>query len=235
MASWQALRLPLLVSVLAFWLQAGAAGREVARSKSAPTAPAPSAAAPAEHGGAHAEHGGHAGPKLHGAPPRSLLPGKGTEFLAINLPLFLWTLIVFLVVTFLLGRLVWRPVIHAMEAREHKMAEGLTEAENIRAEARRLMEQHDEQMAAAHDRAKQLLEAARADATRASETFLAQARVNAAKAREQAEAEIESAKTAALAELRRSASQLAAEMAGKVVAKPFAADQARPWIEESRS
>lgn len=168
---------------------------------------------------------------IHGEEPKAPL-AKGTEFLNVSPQLFVWTLGVFLGTWFVLARFAWKPILRALAEREHTVAESLAEGERVRAEAHRLLEQQDEQLARAHEQAKRLLEAARAEAARESETILAQARTEAAGAQRTAEHEIDQAKTEALDQLRDSAVQLATDAAQKIAGTQFSRDAARRLIQE---
>jgi F-type H+-transporting ATPase subunit b len=175
----------------------------------------------------HDEHGhghGHPDPKVYGKPPAGIF-GKGTEFLSISPELLIWTVVVFLVLSFVLRRFAWKPILSSMEDREHRITKSLEAAHAAREETKDLLAQQDVQLAAAHEEIKRMVEQARNESSKESEALIAKAREDAARAREAAQREIEEARVAALAEVRGSASRIAADMAGKTVGKRFSPEQ----------
>lgn len=199
-------------------------------------APAP-AAGVADHGDdhPHADHGGehgHHAHTIHGEPPRGLL-GKGTEFLAIDPILFFWTLGIFVITAILLRNFAWTPMIEMIERRERRIAESLAKAETIRAQTQALLAEQDAELAKAHDEAKRILEAARAEATAKSEAILAAARDAAAKAQAEAQAQIDHASAEAVARLRASTAVLSATMAGKLAHKSYDPREFERLVEET--
>lgn len=181
-----------------------------------------------DDGGGH----GHAAHTVHGLPPGSHV-GPGGEFLYVDLPLFFWTLGVFLVTAVLLRKFAWGPIIESLENRERLIADGLTQAERAEREARRLMEEHEKEMGGAHEEARRVLEEARALANREGDAIIAKARAEAAETQERLEHEIEEAKRQALGELRDSAVDLAARIGGKTVGKQLDPDDYRDLVEEA--
>ena len=188
------------------------------------------------HGHDDHGHGAHHEPTQRGEPLSKVdLIGKGTAFLHPSPQLILWTLVVFGIVFFVLRSAVWKPVLHSLEHREHAIAESLRQAEIAREEAKKLLEQHDEYMTQAHDKAKQILETARAEASKDSEAILSQARADAAAAQAQAQADIDVAKKEAIAELNSSMAGVSASMANRLTNRSFDPASARKWIEEAGS
>ena len=87
-------------------------------------------------------------------------------------------------------------------------------------------------MGQAHDQAKQLLDEARAEASRDAESILAEARAKAAERQREAERSITQAREQALGELRHAAADLAVGMAERLVQKPLDPNQYRSLVEE---
>ena len=125
----------------------------------------------------------------------------------------------FLLACLALYKLAWKPICQALDRREDKIRQSLKEAADIQANA--AMDREAQRMA---------LEEARREAAgiveRARESAEATARAVEAQARAEAEAlirgagtEIDHAKEKALAELRREASGLAVELAGRVLGR----------------
>src|SRR5215469_11990047 len=78
----------------------------------------------------------------------------------------IWTLVIFLVLLFVLGKFAWKPMMQGLEHRERAIHSALHEAQQAREEASRLRAQLDEQMRKANDQARQILDEARRAAER---------------------------------------------------------------------
>lgn len=177
------------------------------------------------HGDADA-HAGHHEHTVHGARPRNYF-GEGTDFLYVSPALLVWTVAVFFVTSWLLKKLAWEPILATIEDREHRIAESFRQAELARNHSRMLLEQHDEELGRAHDKARELLDSAREQATKESEAVIAKAREEANASQEAAMREIEAAKVEALAELRGSAVSLSSGIASKIVQRELHAEDFR--------
>jgi len=75
----------------------------------------------------------------------------------------------FCIVCVLLQRFAYRPVLAALKERRQRIAEGLTNAENIKAELARIEKQRQEKMEQVNAQATKLIEEARAAAARVQE------------------------------------------------------------------
>ena len=75
----------------------------------------------------------------------------------LNTGLSFWTLIVFGILVFLLGKFAWGPILGAVEAREQGIQSALDEAAARNQEAARLLAEHKEQLADARRQASELV------------------------------------------------------------------------------
>jgi F-type H+-transporting ATPase subunit b len=78
-------------------------------------------------------------------------------------------IISFCIVCWLLNRFAYRPVLTTLKKRREQIAQGLTNADNIKAELARVEAQRQEKMAEANTQATKLIEEARAAAKRVQE------------------------------------------------------------------
>lgn len=177
----------------------------------------------------HDDHGKH---QIHGADPGHYF-GPKTSFLHVSLKLFVWTFFLFGVLYAVMRFMAWGPVIAALEGREHRIAQALRDAQAARDEAARLLGVQDQALAEAQAKSKDILDQARAEATREAEALLAKTRDDVTKKQAEATQQIESAKTQALAELRGSAANLSAQMAGQLANRAFSVDDIRVLATES--
>ena len=145
----------------------------------------------------------------------------------------IWTLVIFLVLLFVLGKFAWKPMMQGLEHRERAIHSALHEAQQARDEASQLRTQFEEQLRAADDRARQLLDEARraAERTTAEMTADAQKKIQAEYDRQKREMtrEYEQAKR----DIQTHVAQLATLIAGKVIRRQVNHDDHRQFLDEA--
>ena len=129
------------------------------------------------------------------------------------------TWLAFLLACFALYKLAWKPICQALDRREDKIRQSLKEAADIRAQAGMDREAQKMIMAEATKEAAAIVERARTAAEATAKAVEANSRAEAENLIRDAQAEIVRAKEKAVAELRREASDLALEVAGRVLEK----------------
>ena len=150
------------------------------------------------------------------------------ETLGIQWPKLIAQFVNFSIVLFVLWRFAYRPVFKLLEARRQKIADGISNAEKIKAELAATEAERKRVLAEAGDQAAKLIEDARAAATRVSEVetqkAIAAAEQIIAKAREAAAQD----HAKMLAELKREVGRLVVQTTSTVTGKILTADdQAR--------
>src|SRR5438552_4049412 len=80
------------------------------------------------------------------------------------LDLGIWTIVVFLVLLFVLGKYAWKPMLQGLEQREHSIQSAMEEAKKAKEEALALRNQLAEEAAKAQDKVRQVIDQARRDA-----------------------------------------------------------------------
>ena len=146
--------------------------------------------------------------------------------------LMFWTLIIFLILFAILGKLVFPKITAAVEAREKALEEAIEAAKRDREEAARALAEQLKQIEAARVEAQKII----VDGRQMGETLRAQMIEETHQQQQQmlerARGEIEQEKERAIAELRREAIELAIAGASKVIEKNLD-DQANRKIVES--
>ena len=139
----------------------------------------------------------------------------------------------FCIVCFILYRFAYRPVLKMLEVRRQQIAQGLANAEQIKAELARTEAQRQEVMAQANAQANKLIEEARAAASRLQEQetqkAIAAAEQILAKAREAAAQDY----ARMLAELKREVGGLVVQATAAVVGKILTPEDQRRLAEET--
>ena len=126
-------------------------------------------------------------------------PGLGT--------LFIYSLILFGAFVFIARRFIWQPLIGALDEREGRINLAYAEAEKAKAEAARLLKQHDEKMAEVHEQVKEIVAKARQQADTEKSEIIAAAEVEAKALRDKALAEISQARDEAMTGLQATVDQ----------------------------
>jgi F-type H+-transporting ATPase subunit b len=135
----------------------------------------------------------------------------------INTGLSAWTLIVFAILLFVLGKYAWGPILQQVEAREKGIQSQLDEAAARNAEATKLLDQHREQLADARRQASELIAESRTAGERVRKDIEEKARIEAQAIVERARTEIQRERDAALDALRKESVELALAAASKLM------------------
>jgi len=149
------------------------------------------------------------------------------------LDLGIWTLVVFLVLLFVLGRWAWGPMLEALHNREHNIQGAIDEAQKAREEARRLQEQWQQEMARAQEKVRDIHEEARRRAQQNYDEMIAKARADIQAERDRLRREIEIARDQALHELWKHTAQLATEVSAKAIRRQLSSDDHRRLVDEA--
>lgn len=132
---------------------------------------------------------------------------------------FLAMILNFIILMYVLVRLLYRPIQGILEERRLKISQALSEAEKIKKNAEQLQSDAQKRLEESHIEAYEIVERARNEAERLREELITQARQEADQLRQRAQAEIERAKTIARSELREEAIELALLAVKKVLGK----------------
>lgn len=166
-----------------------------------------------------------------------LLPGRlhaaegEPGLFSLNLGLSLWTIVVFVVVLFVLGKYAWGPILGAIDAREKGIQDSVEEAGRLRDEARALLEEHQRQLADSRRQSQQILAEARDAGEQLRRQMEEKARAEGEALVERARREIEREKQAALDELRQESVDLALAAAGRLLQRKLDAEADRALVQ----
>jgi F-type H+-transporting ATPase subunit b len=151
------------------------------------------------------EHGGDA----HAEP--SLFAGDiGNVF---------WTVLIFGLVLFVLGKFAWGPLLGSLQARESFIRESLETAKRDREAAEARLREYEERLAAARTEASAIVEEGRRDADVVRRQIEASAKAESEKMVERAKREIQLATDTATKELYTLSASLATQMAARVIGR----------------
>ncbi len=145
------------------------------------------------------------------APKANLLSLKGG--------LMFWTLIVFLILFFVLGKYVFPKITAAVEAREKALEDAITGAQRDREEAAKYLAEQRAAIEAARNESQKILAEGRSMGEKLRGEMMEETRVQQQEMLDRARREIETEKNNAIAELREQAVDLALAGAAKVIEK----------------
>jgi F-type H+-transporting ATPase subunit b len=142
-----------------------------------------------------------------------------------------WGIISFAVVFGLLGKLAYPAIKKSMEERSNKIRESLDDAERTRSEAQTILEDYQRQLNEARNESNRIIEEARQTADQLRQDLTQRAEAEVAELRRRAQEDIASAQQRAVADLRAQVSELAIELAEKVVERNLDRDTNTALIE----
>ena len=150
----------------------------------------------------------------------------------LNLGLFVWTSLVFLVLLGILWKFAWGPILAAVDAREKGIQGALDQAASERQAAAKLLAQHREQLADARRQAQEIVASARDAGERIRTEIEAKAREEGDRMLERARGEIGRERDQAIEMLRRESVELALSAASKLLHRKLDSEADRKLVEE---
>ncbi len=128
-----------------------------------------------------------------------------------------WTLVIFLLVVFVLGRYAWGPLLAALQRREQFIRDALQKAKQDREAAEARLAEYEERLTHARREASAIVEEGRRDAEVLRAKLESDARAEADRLIERAKHEIELARTSAVRDLYQRGAELATDLAGRIL------------------
>jgi len=174
-----------------------------ARAADAPTGQKPAEAASSE---------GHEATEGHlGGPTKPVGPEDFQTDLAI------YSAIVFLLLLAILWKFAWAPIMAGLQKREQRIAESIAAAERANEEAKLLLAEYDRKLAGASEQVRLMLEEARKEAEQTKIEIIAEAKQAATLEFDRSKRDLQRATDQALKELSERATNLAVDLASKIV------------------
>ena len=152
--------------------------------------------------------------------------------LTIEPGLLIWTIITFVILLAVLGKLAWKPLLGALEQRETTIRESLEKAEQARLEAEQLMAQNQQILAEANRQANRILAQAQEEGQRLRDSLAEQARQDSLRLREETRQELERERQLAVQDLKRTASDLALAATERLLGTVVSSDDNRRLVDE---
>lgn len=144
-----------------------------------------------------------------------------------------WSLVVFLVLLYILGKYAWPPILEGLKKREETIRTSLEEAKKTKAEMEQVRLQFQAEMKAAQEKIPLLMEDARKQAEAMSNEIRAKAAADIQSERDRLRRELDIAKDAALKDLWTQAAQLATLISAKAIGRSLTEDDHRRLLDEA--
>lgn len=138
--------------------------------------------------------------------------------------LLFWTGLVFCLLMLILVKFVWKPILGAVNAREQKIADALSQAEKTKEEMKALQAQNENLLKEARAERDAMIKDAKETASGMVEDAKSKAKQEADKLLASAKAAINAEKAAAVAELKTQVAAISLEIAEKVVRGELSTD-----------
>jgi F-type H+-transporting ATPase subunit b len=143
------------------------------------------------------------------------------ELLTPGLGLIFWTVLIFLLLVFLLGKFAWKPIMTMLNERERFIEDSLSKAEIARQEMALLTNENEQLLKEARAERDRILKEAKELKDQIVNDAKGLAKSEGAKMIEKAKKEIDDQKNAALAEVKNQVATLSIEIAEKILRKQF--------------
>ena len=168
---------------------------------------------------------------LVAAPAPLLAQDAGGGLFALDPGLSVWTIVVFALVLFVLGKFAWGPILGQVEDRESSIRRSIDEAREMHQEAEKLLEEHRKQLADARRQAQEIVSEGREVGERLRREIESKAREEADAILERARAEIGRERDRAMETIRTESVDLALAAAGRILGEKLDAEADRALIQ----
>jgi F-type H+-transporting ATPase subunit b len=165
---------------------------------------------------AAAEANGKEGKKAEDA-EHLVEPDKVKSIVEVNPDLAVYSALVFLVLLAILGKFAWGPIIAGLQKREQGIADNIAAAQRTHDDAKLLLTDYERKLAGAADQVRVMLEEARREAEQTKVEIVAEAKEAARLEMERGKREVQLARDQALKELAERSTDMAVELAGKII------------------
>ncbi|MEM8963608.1 MAG: F0F1 ATP synthase subunit B [Acidobacteriota bacterium] len=159
--------------------------------------------------------------------------GGGDNIFAGDVGNILWTLVIFGLVLFVLGKFAWGPMVAMLQEREDRVYNWMAEAKSKHDEAASRLAKYEDILAEARAEATAIVDEGRRDADQTRIRVETEAAEEAERRLERAKREIKIAEETAIKNLYDTSASLATRIAGDIVSRELTADDHERLIREA--
>ena len=149
------------------------------------------------------------------------------ELVTPSIGLIFWQSLLFLLTLFVLGRFAWKPIMASLREREETIETALREADRARLEMQALQSQNQNLLQEARIERDRMLRDAQVAGNQLIETAKQRATEEGARQLATARQEIETQRSAAIADIKNTAAALSIEIAEKLLRRELQSDEAQ--------
>jgi F-type H+-transporting ATPase subunit b len=150
----------------------------------------------------------------------------------IDKNLFVWTLVLFALFAFIMGKFAWGPLLQAVEDREKSVRDSVEGAHRSHTEAQALLAQHKEMLREAGKEREEIIKRALREAEQIKADLHTKAREESEQMIARAKDQIDRQKAQAIQELRGEVAELAMGAASRIVASSLTKDAQKKLVDE---
>jgi F-type H+-transporting ATPase subunit b len=161
--------------------------------------------------------------------------GGGSFLVTPNVGVMIWTLLVFLISLYLLGKFAFPRIQEALDRRQKAIEDSIDAAERTRQEADQILAEYRERLAEARGQADEIVARARKTGEASEAESLAEARRKREEMLEQTRREIQAETSRAIQEIRKEVADLTVLATEKVTRKTLDSDDQKRLVEEALS
>jgi F-type H+-transporting ATPase subunit b len=158
---------------------------------------------------------------------------SGSFLVSPNVGLMIWTLLVFGISMYLLGKFAFPRIAEALDKRQHAIEDSIDTAERIRREADEILAEYRQRLAEARGQADEIVARARKTGEAAESEILADARTKREEMMEQTRREIEAETRRAIQEIRAEVADLTVMATEKVARKTLTSEDQKRLVDEA--
>jgi F-type H+-transporting ATPase subunit b len=159
--------------------------------------------------------------------------GGGSFLVSPDVGLMIWTLVVFGLSMFVLGKLAFPRIAEALDRRQHAIEESIDTAERIRKEADEILAEYRARLAEARGQADEIVARARKTGEAAENELIAEARAKREEMMEQTRRDIEAETRRAILEIRAEVADLTVLATEKVTRKTLTDADHKRLVDEA--
>jgi F-type H+-transporting ATPase subunit b len=159
----------------------------------------------------------------------------GSFLVSPDVGLMIWTLLVFGLSMYLLGKLAFPRIAEALDRRQKAIEESIDAAEHTRKEAEQILAEYRERLAEARGQADEIVSRARKTGEAAENEIIAEARVKREEMMEQTRRDIQAETRRAIQEIRAEVADLTVLATEKVTRKALTDDDQKRLVEDALS
>jgi F-type H+-transporting ATPase subunit b len=173
------------------------------------------------------------GDNLHGSTQEHGGVSAPNPLVQLDPGLFFWTILTFVLISFVLSKFAWKPLLLALKEREDQINESLDNAENARVELEKINSESEVIISKARSEALEIHSEAKMTAEKVKSDLLEKANLEIKKLKETSEQQIRIEKEKAISEIRKEVVGLSLIIAEKLIKKNLSKSDNETLIKET--